>query len=53
MDQNFAYKNNQQDALYKLIYYFKSALHDSGEVFALSGEVFAHYQEYVTIYSIW
>ena len=30
----FCYANNQQDALYRLIYYSKSALHVSGDVFA-------------------
>jgi len=28
------YENNQQDALYRLIYYSKSAVHVSGDVFA-------------------
>jgi hypothetical protein len=28
------YENNQQDALYRLIYYSKSVLHVSGDVFA-------------------
>jgi len=31
---SFNYENNQQDALYRLIYYLKSALHVSGDVFA-------------------
>jgi hypothetical protein len=33
--------NNQQDALYRLIYYFKSTLH-------VLGDVFAHHQEDLT-----
>jgi hypothetical protein len=36
------HENNQQDALYRLIYYFKTALH-------VSGEVFAHHQEHLTL----
>jgi hypothetical protein len=40
------YENNQQDALYRLIYYSKSAPH-------VSGDVFAHHEEHLTIYSIW
>jgi hypothetical protein len=36
---NCYYENNQQDALYRLIYYSKSALH-------VSGDVFAHHQEH-------
>jgi hypothetical protein len=28
----YNYENNQQDALYRLIYYYKSALHVSGDV---------------------
>jgi hypothetical protein len=40
------YENNQQDALYRLIYCSKSALH-------VSGNVFAHHQEHDCIYSIW
>jgi len=31
---NYNYENNQQDALYRLIYYYKSALHVSGDIFA-------------------
>jgi len=38
------YENNQQDALYRLIYYSKSALH-------VSSDIFAHHQEHLTIYS--
>jgi hypothetical protein len=38
----YNYENNQQDALYRLIYYSKSALH-------VSGDVFAHHQEHFTV----
>src|SRR5215475_4406083 len=41
----FNYENNQQDALYILIYYLKSALH-------VSGDVFVHHQEYLTIFTV-
>ena len=37
--------NNQQDALYRLIYYSKSALH-------VSGDVFAHHQEHLTVFTV-
>ena len=36
----YNHENNQQDALYRLIYYSKSALH-------VSGDVFAHHQEFM------
>jgi len=36
------YENNQQDALSRLIYYSKSALHVSGDVFVYQQE---HYQQ--------
>ena len=36
--------NNQQDALYRLIYYSKSAVH-------VSGDVFAHHQEHSTVFT--
>ena len=39
------YENNQQDALYRLIYYFKSALH-------VSGDVFSHHQEHLTEFTV-
>ena len=39
------YESNQQDALYRLIYYSKSALH-------VSGDVFAHHQEHLTIFTV-
>ena len=38
-------KNNQQDALYRLIFYSKSALH-------VSGDVFAHHQENLTVFTV-
>jgi hypothetical protein len=40
------YENNQQDALYRLIYYSKSALH-------VSGDVFAQHQEHLTVFTIY
>jgi hypothetical protein len=39
------YENDQQDALYRLIYYSKSALH-------VSGDVFAHNQENLTVFTL-
>jgi hypothetical protein len=42
---NKSYKNNQQDALYRLIYYSKSALR-------VSGGVFAHHQEQLTVFTV-
>jgi hypothetical protein len=36
--------NNQQDALYRLIYYSKSA--------DVSGGVFAHHQEHLTVFTV-
>jgi hypothetical protein len=41
----YNYENNQQDALYRLIYYAKSALH-------VSGDVFAHHQKHLTVFTI-
>jgi hypothetical protein len=41
----YNHKNNQQHALYKLIYYSKSALH-------VSGDVFAHHQEHFTVFTV-
>jgi len=41
----YNYENDQQDALYKLIYYSKSALH-------VSGDVFAHHQEHLTVFTV-
>jgi hypothetical protein len=39
------YENNQQDALYRLIYYSKSALH-------VWGDFFAHHQEHLTVFTV-
>jgi len=39
------YENDQQDALYKLIYYSRSVLH-------VSGDVFAHNQECMTVFTV-
>jgi hypothetical protein len=39
------YENNQQDALFRLIYYSKSALH-------VSGDVFVHHQEHLTVFTV-
>jgi hypothetical protein len=39
------YENNQQDELYRLIYYSKSALR-------VSGDVLAHHQEHLTVFTI-
>jgi len=39
------YENNQHDALYRLIYYSKSALH-------VSGDVCAHHQEHLTVCTV-
>jgi hypothetical protein len=41
----YYYKNNQQDALYRFIYYSKSALH-------VSGDVFAHHQENLIVFTV-
>ena len=41
----YIYENNQQDALYRLIYYSKSALH-------VSGDVFAHHQEHLSVFTV-
>ena len=40
----YNYENNQQDALYRLIYYSKSALH-------VSGDVFFRHQEHLTLFT--
>jgi hypothetical protein len=37
--------NNQQDALYRLMYYSTSGLH-------FSGDVFAHHQEHLTVFTV-
>ena len=41
----YNYENNQQGALYRLIYYSKLALH-------VSGDAFAHYQEHLTVFTL-
>jgi len=41
----YNYENNQLDALYRLIYYYKSALH-------VSGDVFAHHQVHLTVFTV-
>ena len=41
----YNYENNQQEALYRLIYYSKSALH-------VSGDVFAHHQKHLTVFTV-
>jgi hypothetical protein len=43
MNRLHEYENNQQDALYILIY-SKSPLH-------VSGDVFAHHQEHLTVFT--
>ena len=39
------YENNQQDELYRLIYYSKLALY-------ILGDVFAHHQEHLTVSTV-
>jgi hypothetical protein len=39
------YENKQQDALHRLIYYSKSAVH-------VSGDVFDHHQEHSTVFTV-
>ena len=41
----YNYENNQQDPLYRLIYYSKSAVH-------VSLDVFAHHQEHLTVFTV-
>jgi hypothetical protein len=41
----YSYENNQQEALYRLIHYSKSALH-------VLGNVFAHHQEHLTVFTV-
>jgi len=41
----YNYENKQQDALYSLIYYSKSALH-------VSGDIFAHHQKHLTVFTV-
>jgi hypothetical protein len=43
--QWYNYKNNQNDVLFSLIYYSKSALH-------ISGYVFDHHQEHLTVFRV-
>jgi len=45
MSSFYNYENEQQDALYRLIYYSKSTLH-------VSGEVFAHHREHLTVFTV-
>jgi len=44
-EAKYNYENNQQHALYRLIYYSKSTLH-------VSGDVFAHHQEHLTVFTV-
>jgi len=44
-ENNYSYENNQQDALYRLICYSKPVLH-------VAGDVFAHNQEYLTVFTV-
>jgi len=41
----YNYESNQQDALYRVIYYPKSALH-------VSGDGFARHQEHLTVFTV-
>jgi len=41
----YNYENNQQDDLYRLIYYSKSAVH-------VPGDVFAHHHEHLTVFTV-
>jgi hypothetical protein len=41
----YNYENNQQDAPYRLIYFSKSALH-------VSGDVFSHHQEHLSVFTV-
>jgi hypothetical protein len=41
----YNYENNQENALYRLIYYSKSALH-------VSGDVFTHHQKHLTVFTV-
>jgi len=47
MDKKYPYyyESKQQDVLYRLIYYTKSALH-------ISGDGFAHHQEHLTVFTV-
>jgi hypothetical protein len=48
-NSNYLHENNQEDALYRLIYYSKSAVHVSDDVF---DDVFAHHQEDLTVFTV-
>jgi hypothetical protein len=39
------YENNHQQAIYRLIYYSKSALR-------VSGDIFAYHQEHLTVFTV-
>jgi hypothetical protein len=41
----YGYEYNKKDALYRLIYYSKPALH-------VSGDVFAQHQEHLTVFAV-
>jgi hypothetical protein len=41
----YNYENKQQDALYRLIYYSKSAVN-------MSGDFFTHHQEHLTVFTV-
>jgi len=41
----YYYENNQQDALYRLIFYSRSALN-------VWGDVFAHHQEHLIVFTV-
>jgi hypothetical protein len=45
LEESSRYENNQQDALYRLIYYSYLALH-------VSGDVFAHHQEHLAVFTV-
>jgi len=44
-EANSRYENNLQDVLFRLIYYSKSALH-------VSGDVFSNHQEQLTVFTV-
>ena len=44
-NNSYDYENNQKDAVYRLIYYSKSALH-------VSDDVLAHHQEHLTVFTV-
>jgi len=41
----YNYEKNQQDALYRLIYYSRSSLH-------VLGDIFVHHQEHLTVFTV-